>query len=118
MTGCLTCVTTGSMDVSVHPGGGASVTEQSADRVMNTLCVPPPSGKVSVVVNGGVWPCGSCCELTPSVGGRIPSPPTGTQFTTTSNVVPGAGPGAGVPVTTFVTSSCAQLATRPSCAGW
>src|SRR5436309_11528852 len=101
------------MDVSVHPGGGASLTVQSLALSTKTLCVPPPSGNVSVVVNGGDWPCGSCCAVAPSVGGPIPSRSAGTQFTSTANVVPGAGDGAGVPVTTFVTSSCAQLDTLP-----
>ena len=52
-TGFVISVVTGSMDVSVHPAGGVSLTVQSLLLVMNTLSVPPPSGKVSVVVNGG-----------------------------------------------------------------
>src|SRR6202022_566963 len=118
MTGCLISVVTGSMDVSVHPAGGASLTVQSLLLLTNTFCVPPPSGKVSVVVNGGFCPWGNCCAPAPFCGpGMIPSSLIGVQLTTTANVVPGAGPGAGVPVTTFVTSSWAQLMTRPSCAG-
>ena len=95
----------GSIDLRVHPGGGDSLTVQSLGRSTNTLCVPPPSGKVSVVVNGGDWPGGACCAPTPS--GCIPSGSSslGTQSTTTAYVVPGGGDAAGVPVTVLVTSS-------------
>src|SRR2546430_3882034 len=118
MTGCSISVVTGSMDVSVQPAGGVSLTVQLLRLVTNTLCVPPLAGNVSVVVNGGFWPWGNCCALAPFSGaGMIPSSLIGAQSTTTANVVPGAGAGDGVPVTTFVTSSCAQLVTLPSCAG-
>src|SRR2546429_8400639 len=105
------------MDDGGQPAGGVALTVHSLARSMNTVCVPPPSGTVSVVVNGGDWPGGACCASTPSVGaGAIPSLPSlsvGTQSTTTANVGSGAGDGAGVPGTTFVTSSCARLVTLP-----
>src|SRR2546427_4746784 len=124
MIGCSISVVTGSMDVSVQPAGGVSLTVQLLRLVTNTLCVPPLAGNVSVVVNGGFWPWGNCCAPAPFSGtGLIPSSLIGTQFTTMSNVVPGVGPGDGLPVTTFVTSSCAHVctgrtagATTPSCA--
>src|SRR2546429_5503941 len=106
------------MDDGGQPAGGVALTVHSLARSMNTVCVPPPSGNVSVVVNGGDWPGGACCASTPSVGiGGIPSLSVGTQSTATANVVPGAGDRAGVPGTTFLTSSRAQLGTLPSCAG-
>ena len=87
-TGCF-----GSMDVSVHPGGGDSVTVQLAGWVSNTSWAPPFSPNVRVVVNGGVWP--------PSVEALTPSVRTGSQSTPTVKVVPGAA----LPVTTLVTAS-------------
>ena len=43
----------GSMDPSVHPGGEVSLIVQSLGLAINTSCVPPSAGNVSVVVNGG-----------------------------------------------------------------
>ena len=66
------------MDTSVHPAGAVSVIVQRPGSHMKMLCVPPPSGKVRVFVNG-----------TGSAGGS-PSPfPVDTQSTTTGKLVPG-----------------------------
>src|SRR5262249_41170070 len=90
-----TWVFTGSMDVSVQPAGGVSVTVQSPPgSVMNTFWVPPFAGNVSVSVNGAVCPGGRASAI--SFGAA--------QSTPTVKVVPGAG----APVTTFVSSKVAQ----------
>ena len=91
-----TWVVTGSMEVSVQPGGGVSEVVQSLVRVINTSWVPPVAGNVRVVVNGGTWPGGKASAT------RGTS--TGTQSTTTAKVVCGAG----APVTVFVTRNVAQ----------
>jgi hypothetical protein len=100
--GSRTWVVTGSMDVSVHPGGGDSEVVQSLVRVINTSWVPPVPGNVRVVVNGGTCPGGKASA--PASGARRRGTSTGTQSTTTAKVVPGAG----APVTVFVTRNVAQ----------
>src|SRR5262249_24430191 len=97
--GASTWVFTGSMDVSVQPGGGVSVTVQSPPgSVMKTSSVPPVAGNVIVVVNGAVCPGGSASAAMGSFFSGL------AQSTPTTNVVPGAG----ARVTPFVTSKVAQ----------
>jgi hypothetical protein len=55
-------VVTGSMDVSVQLGGGVSLTVHSLVRSMNRLCVPPPSGNVSVVGTAASGPVGAAAR--------------------------------------------------------
>src|SRR2546430_7397970 len=104
MTGCSISVVTGSMDVSVQPAGGVSLTVQLLRLVTTTLCVPPLAGNVSVVVNGGVSPWGNCCALAPFSGaGMIPSSLIGAPSTTPADGVPAGGAGGSVPLPTLLT---------------
>src|SRR5262245_24299945 len=113
-------VFTGSMDVSVQPGGGVSLTVQLLVPRMNTSWVPPVAGNVRVVVNGGICPGGNASAATSPGEAETGLISTRTQSTPTAKVVPGAG----VPVTTLVTSKVAQFlgtggwtSAAPGCTG-
>src|SRR5215207_5983220 len=96
------------IDGRERAAGGRCLADRTVARPVDDYALPPAAfGELSVIVNGGAWPGGACSASTPS-SGTLPSVSVGTQSTTTSNVVPGAGDGAGVPVTTFVTSSWAH----------